>query len=257
MKPEMAESFESLRSTTVVIALIAAALAASLVLELRYIRSRRGKLQERRVAQADLPDNAHNALATTKAIAETLARGGASSAEANSLIREAQMAYSQRNYRVTLELTERARGLLKSEKARYEKEGNAAKLYQLRGASEPTTKETLTRDVPSNYLQAKFLMSLAESGIASLRSRGTEVSEVSRVMDESRQAFDDRDFETALKLARQAQRVLDAIDSASSEKRGAVETETRKVCASCAHELKPGDQFCRRCGGRVVNESKG
>ncbi len=79
-------------------------------LEMRYLRKKsknRRVLSSRRADQ--LPDEAHNALITTRAILTTMDRTGVRTAEVVSFLDEAQTAYDRHNYRVTIELTTKAR----------------------------------------------------------------------------------------------------------------------------------------------------
>src|SRR3989304_5180104 len=117
-----------------------------------------------------MPDQAHNALITTKASASTLERGGIQSEEILSLLREAQMAYDRRNYRVVLDLTSQAKDRMLALKARQSAKGDLGKLEGIaapEGTEETTTKELLQKEFPPNFAQARFTIGIAPKQIAS------------------------------------------------------------------------------------------
>src|SRR3989442_15327403 len=157
-----------------IVLVILVVLAVVTLLELRFFRS----LMKRRMARTDLPDQAHNTLLTSKAIAETLRTSGIVSPQAEDAIRDAEVAYRRGNYRVAVELADRAKGLLKTAKARHEKLGDVSRLDTIRstGSNQPTTKEMLQKGLPPNYPQGKFTISLAEERIATARAAGRDTA---------------------------------------------------------------------------------
>jgi len=94
---------------TVVLAGVALAIAVA-YFEMKFIHKR---MKNRRVRAAkqdsNLPDEAHNALVTAKAIAATLEGQGVRSHEVTSWIQEAETAYQRGNYRVTKDLIGKAK----------------------------------------------------------------------------------------------------------------------------------------------------
>src|SRR5437762_3864277 len=143
---------------TVVIAGVALAIAVA-YFEMKFIHK---KMKNRRVRAAkqdsNLPDEAHNALVTAKAIAATLERQGVRSHEVSSWIEEAELAYQRGNYRVTKDLIGKAKERLLALKSVQASKGDIAKLEQLStvgGSDEVTTKEILTKEVPPNFPQSK------------------------------------------------------------------------------------------------------
>ncbi|TLZ61889.1 MAG: zinc-ribbon domain-containing protein [Methanobacteriota archaeon] len=228
------------------------------LLELRFFRS----LMKRRQARVDLPDQAHNALLTSKAIADTLRGSGVVTAEADDAIRDAEVAYRRRNYRVAIASAERARGLLKTAKARQDKLGDLSRLQRTRvtGSDEPTTKETLQKELPPNYAQAKFTMSLAEERIVNARGAGRATEAAEGLLQSARASFDAKDFTGALLLASKSRRAADADlppEPAAVQAKApvppqvAIPRPTDRTCASCGAALLTGDTFCRKCGVKV------
>jgi hypothetical protein len=239
----------------VAVGLIVVALGVIAWLEMKFMRRSMRSRRSRAAKDAeDLPDRAHNALVTTRAIAAALDRGGVRSEEVDGLLREAQMAYGRHNHRVVLDLTERAKEKLMALKARQTASGDAAKLDALpfRGPDEPTTKELLQKDFPPNLTQAKFTMNLASGAIEQGRGSGRDVAQAEALLDRARAQFEAQDFAGALSTARQAQRSAEAgplaglvLDASPVEERVAI------TCAACGAPVASDDAFCRKCGTRL------
>ncbi|TLZ71637.1 MAG: zinc ribbon domain-containing protein [Methanobacteriota archaeon] len=229
-------------------------------LELRFFRS----FVKKRQTREDLPDRAHNALLTSKAIAESLRTSGVVTAAADDVIREADGAYRRRDYRVTIELADRAKDILKSEKARHDKMGDLSRLGRTGsgGSDEPTTKEVLQKELPPNYVQAKFTISLAEERIVAAREAGRATGPAEGFLATARSSFDSKDYDGALRLAVKSRRLADgeAIAEAPPPAAGGtppvraeveIPRPANRACASCGSELLTGDTFCRKCGVKV------
>ncbi len=268
---------------TVVILAMVVVLLVVLVVELRILRTRRKK----KVETGDLPDRAHTALLTTKAIAETVGRGGVRSEEADDLIREAEGALRMRNYRVAIELAGKAKSILRAAKLRYHAQGD---LVRVPGApaegsisAEVTTKEKLTKELPPNYVQSKFSMNLAREGIDAARARGQGVQDAERLLRDAQVSFDAQNYDAALAQAVRARRALEtaavapaplpsdvvsaasgtrtitctscgapaSLDDAFCRKCG-IKVERPRTCASCGADVAVGDTFCRKCGTKVA-----
>jgi len=241
-----------------IVLVILVVLAVVTLLELRFFRS----LMKRRIARADLPDQAHNTLLTSKAIAETLRMSGVVSPQAEDAIRDADVAYRRGNYRVAIELADRAKGLLKKAKARHEKLGDLTRLETTRStaSNEPTTKEMLQKELPPNYAQAKFTISLAEERIATARGAGRDTAAAESLLQSARGSFDAKNFDEALKLAAKSRRSADGElrpETAPAEAKPTVPPQvaiprpTNRTCASCGAALLADDTFCRKCGVKV------
>lgn len=249
-----------LDAVTIAIALIVIAVFIIAFLELRYLRK---KIRARRVRAArkveELPDDAHNAIITTKAIMATMERSGVRSEEAVSLMAEAQMAYDRRNYRVVLDMASQVKEKLMVIKARQAAAGDLAKLESMpaRGDSEETTtKELLQKEYPPNYLPAKFSLELAHSSIDQSRAAGRDVSQAEQLLVDAQARFGAKDYAGALASARLAQRSAagEPVEAASPGMPKPLAVDATLVCTSCGAALQSDDVFCRKCGARVGPE---
>jgi hypothetical protein len=225
-------------------------------LEIRMMRNRRRKKE----ARGEMPDRAHNTILGAKAIAETLGRQGVRNVEADDLIVEAETAATNRNYRVAVELADRAKGVLRAEKARHHAKGDLAKLETARPApkEEPTTKEKLTKELPPNFVQAKFSMNLAREEIASARARGQVVTEADAMLAQAQATFDAQDYTGALAQASRARRLLESPAAAPPPKSATPaappppsSAAKTRPCSSCGAPVAVDDAFCRKCGARM------
>src|SRR5438132_11073619 len=183
---------------TVVLAGVALAIAVA-YFEMKFIHK---KMKNRRVRAAkqdsNLPDEAHNAIVTAKAIAATLERQGVRSHEVTSWIREAEMAYQRGNYRVTNDLIGKAKERLLALKSVQASKGDIAKLEQLSavgGSEEVTTKEILTKEVLPNFSQSKFSMQGACSSIDQARVSGRDVVDATDLLAAVNGGFYTVDFD--------------------------------------------------------------
>ena len=241
--------------------LIALAVGSAILgfLEVRFLRK---KMKDRRVrlvkGDSELPDEAHNSIVTTKAIVGSLEKQGIHSPEVKGWLREADMAYERRNYRVVLELTGRAKSRLLTLKADHAAKGEVAKLEHLssvRGEGEVTTKELLQKEVPPNLPQSKFSMEVAGSAIEQGRAAGRDVAKAIEFLDAAKDRFEAKDYDGALTLARLSKRSADGQEveapPASAPKPASTTAASGVPCPSCGAALAADDAFCRKCGARV------
>ena len=259
-------------TTTVAVVLVFVMIAVTW-LELRVLRRRSKARRDRSQRRPEeLRDEAHNALITTRAIASTLAeRGGLRNDEVDSMLREAQLAYDRRNYRVTLDLTTRVKERLVALRGAQAAQGDAAKLDAISSfaaSDEPTTKEVLQKQYPPNLIQSRFAISVAEASIEEAEAAGRDVSAARSLLTAARVRFDGEDYGGALSVARQAEKsakgetatqpvpptipapVASPSPEASTPKPPAILVGS--ACPSCGAPMKPDDAFCRKCGTRVV-----
>lgn len=237
------------------VVLVVVAIVVIAWLELKYMRK---SMRTRRVRSTrgieELPDTAHNALITTRAIAAALDRGGVHSEEVEGLLREAQMAYSRRNYRVVIDLASKAKEKLTALKARHAAMGDLAKLESMpsAGGDETTTKELLQRDFPPNLAQAKFTIDLAANAVERGRSSGRDVSQAEGLLAQARVRFDGQDFGGALSSAWQAQRSADSGPIAGLVVGAPALVIMAPACPSCGAPIAADDAFCRKCGTKLL-----
>ncbi|OGS49592.1 MAG: hypothetical protein A3K65_09390 [Euryarchaeota archaeon RBG_16_68_12] len=254
----------------IIIAVLVIGLAVLTFIELKYLR-KTSKGRRIKAAQAgDLPDRAHNAILTTKAISRTLAAAGVVTRDADDLVREAEMARRNRDYRVVIELTDRAKSMLKAEKARHDAMGDLSRLRKASDTeeAEPTAKELLQKDLPPNYIQAKFTISLADERIQVAAAAGRGTAQAEEFLRTARATFETKDYDGALRLAVKSRRIADgeeatgppAVAAASAPHAAApsgppappvAPARPARACASCGAALKEDDTFCRKCGVKV------
>ncbi len=242
-------------------------LAVLTFIELKYLRKTMRGRRARAAGASDLPDQAHNAILTSKAISRTLAAAGVMTADVDAVVQEAEIAYRNRNYRVVIELTDKAKSMLKTEKARHDNMGDLSRLRKVDGteADEATTKEFLQKELPPNYVQAKFTISLAEERIVAARDAGRATAEAEAVLATARQSFEGKDYDGALKLAVKSRRLADGefeVEPGAQQASPAAPTPVPasveiprpagRACASCGSELLAGDTFCRKCGAAIA-----
>ena len=126
---------------TVVLAGVALAIAVA-YFEMKFIHK---KMKNRRVRSAkqdsNLPDEAHNALVTAKAIAATLERQGVRSHEVSSWIEEAELAYQRGNYRVTKDLIGKATPVVQAHLDKAQKIADKLANAPATGAADSTKKK--------------------------------------------------------------------------------------------------------------------
>lgn len=260
-------------TTDVVLVVLVFVMIAVMWIELRVMRKRSKARRLRSARQPEeLQDEAHNALITTRAIASTIAeRGGVHSEEVDSMLREAQTAYNRRNYRVTLDLTAKAKDRLVALKGAQAAKGDVAKLDAVASnpeAEEPTTKEVLQKQFPPNLVQSRFAISVAEASIEQGAAEGRDVSAAQSLLAVARSHFDAEDYGSALSVARQAEKSAEGEavtatlpPSASSAAAPSPPASPPKppaavpsggACPSCGAPMKAGDTFCRKCGTRAI-----
>lgn len=252
-------------SSTILIGALALGMVIVIVAEVLWIRNRRMK---KRLAsgipagkgKASLRDEAHNALITGRAIARTLERGGGSMPGTWSQLEEAQLAYDRGNFRVCIDLVDRAKESMKAERLAREKKGDLAKLESSatpRGEDEVLTKEYIAKELPENFIQAKFSLNLAREQMEECRNKAMDTEAAALVLQDAEQAFESKDYNTALKLAVRCKNLLG--DAASGLATIPLEEEVIEIteeqlkfrCKGCGELLVEGDSFCRKCGAKV------
>jgi ribosomal protein L40E len=249
-------------TTATIVGVLILVMGVVTFLELRYFR-KKAKTRQLRTSsrKADqLPDEAHNALITTRAILTTMERTGMRSPEVVSIMDEAQTAYERHNYRVTIELTAKAKARLLALKAAQSTGGDLAKLPPISSMAaakeEPTTKERLQKEFPPGLAQARFAMGLAESSVSGAKAGGREVVQAEELLVQAKDLFDAQDYEGALKSARLAQKSaagakVEVIAPAPRLSATVAVPTAGPTCASCGAPLKSDDAFCRKCGAKV------
>jgi ribosomal protein L40E len=197
-------------------------------------------------------------------------RSGIRSLKARELIRRAEMARASGDNRATLDNLANAKEVMLQEKKRHKEIGDLAKLPKTVAAPavpEETTKEKLQKELPKNYLQAKFMLGFAQKAIDARVSEGGEVSEATSLLAIAQKEFDGKDYDASLKHGVQARKAAEELIIEIKDTRSAppaVGTTSGTVvppgveisvtvlrCRSCGADLKIDDTFCRKCGVKV------
>ena len=244
---------------TIAVALFVVAIVGVAILEMRFLRKRmKGRRIRTAKRDAELLDEAHNAIVTTKAIMSTMDRQGIRSQEASAWVREADVAQARRNYRVTIDLTGKAKDRLLSLKAAQSSRGDLAKLEKLgpnAGSDEPTTKELIQKEFPPNLVQSKFSIELAGTAITQGQEAGRDVGPASQLLETAKARFDGKDYAAALTIARQSKRSADGdvIEASIPPSPGPSATVVgSRPCPTCGSSLQADDVFCRKCGTKLA-----
>ena len=245
--------------TTIAVVLVGVALVIAVgFFEMRFLRK---KMKTRRIRAAkkdtELPDEAHNAVVTTKAIAATLERQGVRSPEVNEWISEAETAAGRGNYRVAKDLAGKAKDRLLVLKSQVASKGEVAKLEQLSavGGDQTTTKERLHKEVAPNFPQSKFSLELAEGALATARAGGRDVVQATELFEAAKARFEAQDYDGALTMARLSKRAAEGktveIPAAKPGPAPVAMIAEKLTCPTCSAPLKEDDVFCRKCGTRL------
>ncbi len=241
---------------TIILLIVALALLILIpYLVFKYLGRRRSKIDK----IDDTKDQAYNALITTRAIMSNMERSGVRSDQAKNLLRQAEEARAGGDHAAVIELAESARNVLIKEKQRQKQIGDMAKLSdtrQTKQEQEPTTKEKLEKEVPKNYIQAKFMLSVVQRTIEDSQGQERDVTEAARFLALARKSFDEKDYDSSLKYGVQAKKmteeVIIEIKPGETTIPATLTVEaTPSSCVSCGTPIKAGDTFCRKCGVKI------
>jgi hypothetical protein len=231
--------------------------------ELIWLRNRRlkkGLGTGGRVKKKSLRDDAHNALITGRAIVRTLERGGTPMEATMNQMEEAQMAFDRGNYRVCIDIVDQAKESMKTARMAAEKKGDLAKLDSSpppAGKDEKLTKEIIAKEMPENFIQAKFSLNLAKDHMEKCRERAIDTEAAALVLQDAENAFEAKDYSTALKLAVRCKNLLVSDDVSletippDEEVIEITEEQLKNRCTGCGEFLVEGDAFCRKCGAKI------
>jgi hypothetical protein len=217
-----------------------------------------------------LQDDAHNALITGKAIVRTLELGGTPMTGIISQLDEARLAYDRGNYRVAIDTVEKAKDSMKAARLTSVKKGDLAKLdspLPPPGEDEMLTKEFIAKELPENFIQAKFSLNLARSHQAKFslnlarshmekcRLGAIDTEAAALVLQDAEHAFEQKDYSTALKLAVRCKNLLVTEEGSletippDEEVIEITEEQLKNRCTGCGEFLVIGDSWLRRVPG--------
>lgn len=236
-------------------------LAVVVFLELKFLKKRRHSIKNLGLSKKEdslLPDRAHNALITARAISSALSRDGTDLGLADELLEKAKVALEKGDYRVCIDYTERAKESMKKAKARRAGTLEIKEVEEAEEGTHPeesfvtaemTTKEFLLKKVPKNYLQSRFCLSQAQEAIEEAEADGGNVSEVRELYEKANLYFEQKDYDRALTLAIQCRKaILGGQDVIEVEY---AISESERKCPSCGAVADELDVFCRKCGSKL------
>ena len=252
-RDSIAVADETWKAVAAVVVLIIAIIV--IYLEFRILRRKR----EARAGETGLSDQAYNSILTTKAIASSLERTCIKSMEARGLIRKAEEAREAGDNRAAMDYCAQAKEVLMKEKRNYQQVGDLAKLPKTATAPavpEETTKEKLQKELPKNYLQAKFMLTQVRDTIAERVRQGGDVTEARRLLGLAQESFDAKDYDGSLKNAVQAKNAVEELvieikDAKAAAAAGLEVQVTVIACRSCGAAMTTEDLFCRKCGVKI------
>lgn len=228
-------------TTDVAVVAIAVAAAMGFVLQIRLMRL---KARRQKPREEFIGDKAHNDLLTTRAIVQSLERGGITAPQIASLLEEAQDELDRGHHRQAMAGLERVRNLLSQAQRSQAAGGDVAKLEALGGeATEaPSPKAWQPSAQEAEALQARFAVGKAAR---SLGDRGNP-PEASRMVEEAEAALRANDYKGALG---KAQRALKALGQGEGIGRspGARPSEVM-ACPSCGAPMAADGEPCPLCG---------
>lgn len=249
--------------TLVLVVVVALTFIVIVIGELVWLRNRRlkkGMSSGGRVKKMSLRDDAHNALITGRAIVRTLERGGASMEATMNRLEEAKMAFDRGDFRACIDIVDKTKDSMKTARMAAEKRGDLEKLEASPpppGDEEMLTKEIIAKEMPENFIQAKFSLNLAKDHMEKCRQGAINTDAAALVLQDAEKAFEEKDYTTALKLAVRCKNLLATEDGGletippDEEVIEITEEQLKFRCTGCGEFLVESDSFCRKCGAKI------
>jgi RNA polymerase subunit RPABC4/transcription elongation factor Spt4 len=243
-------------------------LIISLFIELKYMRPKRRNDIEGVIER----DHAYNALSTSTAISASLKGMGKDTRDAEMMLVRAQMEFDRKDYAKVVGTTKAARELMINARDTFQIAPEPAKVVAQVDEEEVKPDEKTVHEakkLPENYLESKFLIN---------------TTKVERHLADAEKCFESGRYGDAVRICMQARRSLTgkqpsehnahttSIADISSDVGKNIVTEPRidmeqKVpekgpethidaltCAKCGSPLTSDDEFCGKCGTKVVQE---
>ncbi len=252
-------------STIAIVVVGLAVLAVVVYLELRYMKSvRKGK-----VDMTLVQDDAYNAMMTTQAVSDALKGQGRDTREADQLLAKAKAAYQRREYLMCKELAEEARSILRQCKAETKME--PAEQLPSSPVEEPVIEQSPTfkeiKKLPQNYIESKFMIESARMCIDTASKQGVDVVEAENTLTAAKDCYGRTEYTEALKQALRAKKIAEGQKVAPlvepkpsevkmEEPKAQVRASEQAECGSCQEPVDENDNFCRKCGAKIVRVPK-
>jgi len=232
----------------VIFAISIALLCLILFLEWKFMRSR----FKRKKKDSDLSDRAYNEVKTTESIFNMLKRDSIDTSAAQPYLTEAKVALSRSDYHSCIEYAEKAKFALKKAKTQANLKPFWDESSEEGGIGKERSEEALDSNLPENYMQSKFTISLAEDAIQTALKKGKDISEAQEFLKLSTEAFEIRDYSTALKLALRSKKCAEGLEEEGGIIELSVSSESDEYeCPNCGENVKANDIFCRKCGAKI------
>jgi len=220
-------------------------LAVVIYFELRFMRSRNKEYIERMMDK----DEAFNAIATTRAISETLRQKGKDTKEAEPIIIKAENAYKRANYAVAKESAKRAKDILMKAPT-LDIAPPAEKGIVPKGEEERKTVHEVKKLEP-HLIESRFIINACRDRVSSGESSGKDMTEAKEHLSVAERCFEEEKYDEALREGLKARRLLDEAPSSVGPSKEAVLVKVPKPerkCENCSAPILAEDVFCRKCG---------
>jgi len=224
-------------------------LAVVIYFELRFMRSRNKEYIERMMDK----DEAFNAIATTKAISETLRQKGKDIKDAEPIIIKAESAYKRGNYAVAKDSAKRAKEILMKAPT-LEIAPPSQKEIEPKAEEGRKTVHAVKKLEP-HLIESRFIINSCRDRISSAESSGKDLSEAKEHLSLAEKCFEDEKYDEALREGLKARRHLDEVPTAVGPSKEAVLVKVPKPerkCENCSAPMLAEDVFCRKCGAAVT-----
>ena len=250
-----------------------------LAFELAYIilrKKRREKEMFRKKEPVEtVAEKAHNLIITTESISRTLANQGINTLEADSLLRQAKTEETARDYSAAAERADAAKlALLRLKREHSARDPSAPSsmdpnkrpmnqsIYDSQDtpltrdssySNEPIREEKDLDSLPTNYIQAKFMLGSTKD---LLDRKDINSGEAYDQYQQAKKFYDKKDYSKALSCAIKAERLLDSDSLGLIAEEAHPDAEEIEVyaCPSCDSEIAEDDVFCRECGENLEGD---
>ncbi len=270
---------------TMTVIILGLATAAMVVVYLMLALMKKSKLKKLRV-DVDPREDAYNQIQILKSMTRVMREKNYNTVAVENLIVKAEGAYNRESYGECIEIVNNAKRILarlKEEKMmedqvspRVAKEMEIIKKIEESSPDSgevPTPLRELEKELPENFLQSKFEIRVVEKKIED-HEEG-EVKEAAILyLSRAKDAFNNKDYTEALRLAVKGNRILETGEIPEERKEieekpqlfpkkevvPIVEEEKEEKeelhCPNCGAVVRPEDKFCWNCGAKLVYHYK-
>lgn len=234
-------------------------------------------------------DEAYNILNTTIAISTSLKGMGKDTREADIVLIRAQLEFDRNEYVKAIATSKAARSLMINAR---DAVLAAPEPVKVDAQAEPEEEETKPEEktvhevkkLPENYLESKFLINTTKEEVEKDRGADKNTTEAERHLAEAERCFESAKYNEAVKMCMQARRSLAGKPSEqNAHTTGVTDLSSLKVgsapvkapenepaqhveegsettmavpsCAKCGVPILAGDDFCGKCGTKVVQDT--